>query len=132
MKALMTAAVATALIGWLASGVPARADEDCDNVVKALEEALSIANTNFDQTMDQLKKTMSGGSDDKTKATVKNTFCSVGGEMLGTSLAVARGRSAMLQAARHARFPRQVDQGDGDRDRRHLQVMRRSSEETQS
>ena len=88
MKALMTAAVATALIGWLATGVPARADEDCDNVVKALEEALSIANTNFDQTMDQLKKTMSGGSDDKTKATVKNTFCSVGGEMLGTSLAL--------------------------------------------
>jgi hypothetical protein len=87
MKVLMTAAVATALLDSLIGGTPARADEDCDNVVKAMEEAISISTKSLEQTMEELKKTTSGGADDKTKTTVKHTFCSVGGELLGTSRA---------------------------------------------
>ena len=37
--------------------------------------------------MDELKKIMSGGADDKKKATVKNLFCSASGEVLGASRA---------------------------------------------
>jgi hypothetical protein len=85
MKALMTAALATALLAALAGAT--RADEDCDNVVKAIEEALAISTKSFEQTMEELKKTTSGNADDKTKTTVKHTFCSVSGELLGTSLA---------------------------------------------
>ncbi len=87
MKALLTVAVTMAVSGWLAAGAPLRAAEDCDNVVKALEEAIAIANRSFEETMNELKRTMSRGADDKTKTTVKNTFCSVSGELLGTSVA---------------------------------------------
>ena len=76
-----------ALSGWLAAGAPPRAAEYCDNVVKALEETIAIANKSFEETMNELKRTMSRDADDKTKTTVKNAFCSVSGEMLGTSLA---------------------------------------------
>jgi hypothetical protein len=89
MKRLMTAAAVTALIGLLATAAPSRADEDCDTVVKAVTEALSIAAKNFETTMDELKQTMSKpAADDKAKAAVKNRFCSSGGEMLGTSRAL--------------------------------------------
>jgi hypothetical protein len=54
MKALMTAAVATALLGSLIGGTPVRADEDCDNVVKALEDALSISTKSLEQTVEEL------------------------------------------------------------------------------
>jgi hypothetical protein len=87
MKALLTALGAGALIVLLAANTPLRADEDCDNVTKALEEAISIALKNFDQTMADLKKTMSEPADDKKKAVVKNTFCSTSGEFLGVSRA---------------------------------------------
>jgi len=87
MQALMTAVVVTALMGFFAAGAPLRAGDDCDTVVKSLEEAVSIAAKNFDTTMDELKKTMSEGADDKKKASVKNTFCSSSGEVLGTSRA---------------------------------------------
>jgi hypothetical protein len=87
MKASQTMAITIALIGGLGMGAPLRADEECDNVVKALEEAIGIANRSFEETMNEVQRTMSRGADDKTKATVKNTFCSVSGELLGTSLA---------------------------------------------
>ena len=88
MKAMMAALAATALVGLLASGAPSRAEEDCDNVVKALDEAISIGNKNFEATMDELKQTMSRSADDKSKAAVKNKVCSASGELLGTSRAV--------------------------------------------
>ncbi len=88
MKVLMTAVAATALVGFLAAGAPLRAGDDCDTVVKALEEAVAIANKNFDETMAELKKTMSQPADDKKKASVKNTFCSISGELLGTTRAM--------------------------------------------
>jgi hypothetical protein len=88
MKLINSAAAATVLIALLVALVPARADEDCDNVVRDLTEAISIANKNFATTMGELKKLVSEGADDKKKATVKNTFCSASGEMLGSSRAM--------------------------------------------
>ena len=87
MKALMTAVAASALMGFVAAPAPARADEDCNSAIKALEEAISIASKNFDETMGDLKKSMSEPADDKKKAAVKNMFCSASGEFLGTSRA---------------------------------------------
>ena len=87
MKALMTAVAATALIGALATGGRSQAGDDCDTVVKSLEDALSITVKNFDTTMDELKKIMAQPADDKSKVTVKNKFCSASGEVLGTSRA---------------------------------------------
>jgi len=86
MKLFITAAAATALVAALAAAVPARA-EDCETVVTALNEAVAIATKNFESTMDELKKIMSGAADDKKKATVKNLFCSASGEVLGASRA---------------------------------------------
>jgi hypothetical protein len=86
MRLMMAAA---ALTGMLAAAVPAAADEeDCETVVKAVTEALAISAKNFETTMAELKETMSKSSDDKTKAAVKNKFCSAGGEMLGTTRAL--------------------------------------------
>ena len=79
---------AAMLTGMFATTMPAAADEDCDTVVKAVTEALAISTKNFEMTMGELKETMSKSSDDKTKATVKNKFCSAGGEMLGTTQAL--------------------------------------------
>jgi hypothetical protein len=87
MKASTMAAAATVLVGILAAGTPVRADEDCDNVVKALEDAQLVATKTVDQTMDDIKKTTGQPADDKQKASVKNTFCSVSGEYLGTTRA---------------------------------------------
>ena len=87
MKASTMAAAATVLVGILAAGTPVRADEDCDNVVKALEDAQLVATKTVDQTMDDIKKATGQPADDKKKASVKNTFCSVSGEYLGTTRA---------------------------------------------
>jgi hypothetical protein len=87
MKSPLTVVITVALSGWLSAGAPLRAAEDCDNVVKALDEAIAIANKSFEETMNELQRTMSRDADDKTKTTVKNAFCSVSGELLGTSLA---------------------------------------------
>jgi hypothetical protein len=101
MRTLLTALAVIVLAASLAA--PLRADEDCDNVVKALEDALAVSAKGFDETMAQLKRTMSQGGDDKTKASVKNTFCSVVGEMLGTSRA-ARAVAAECSAAQRPAF----------------------------
>ena len=88
MKVLARAAMATALVGLFAGGTPSgAAAEECETVVADLTEAVSIAHKNFDTTMDELKQTMSQPADDKKKASVKNTFCSVSGEYLGTTRA---------------------------------------------
>ena len=89
MKRIISAVAAAALVGLFAAAAPARADEDCDNVVRDITEAISIANKNFETTMGELKKIMSeGAADDKKKAMVKNTFCNSSGEVLGTSRAM--------------------------------------------
>ena len=75
MKVLITAAA------------PLFADEDCDNVTKALEEGVAISLKDFETTMADLQKTMSQPADDKKRAAVKNTFCSASGEFLGFSRA---------------------------------------------
>jgi len=85
MKVLVTAAATAALLGVLAAPAPLFADEDCDNVTKALEEGVAISLKDFETTMADLQKTMSGPADDKKKAAVKNTFCSASGEFLGFS-----------------------------------------------
>ena len=56
-------------------------------MVKALEDAQLVATKSLDQTMDEIKKTTAEPADDKKKAAVKNTFCSVSGEYLGTTRA---------------------------------------------
>jgi hypothetical protein len=86
MKSFTRALAAAALAALLALPAPARA-EDCETVMTALGEAIALATKNFETTMEDLKKIMSGGADDKKKQTVKNMFCSSGGELLGTSRA---------------------------------------------
>jgi hypothetical protein len=86
MKSLTTALAAAALSALLAAPPSARA-EDCETVITALNEAVALATKNFETTMDDLKKIMSGAADDKKKQTVKNMFCSSAGELLGTSRA---------------------------------------------
>lgn len=88
--AMLTGMFATAMLAttMLATTMPAAADEDCDTVVKAVTEALAIAGKNFETTMGELKETMSKPADDKSKAAVKNKFCSAGGEMLGITQAL--------------------------------------------
>jgi enamine deaminase RidA (YjgF/YER057c/UK114 family) len=83
----MTLAIAVAMVGVVVSGQTARADEDCDNVMDSLKEELDIATKNLDASMEELKKSMTPDADDKTKASVKNTFCSISGEYLGTTRA---------------------------------------------
>jgi len=78
---------ATVLIGLLAAGTPSRADDDCDTVVEALEDAQLVATKTVDEAMDEIKKSTTQPADDKKKAAVKNTFCSVSGEYLGTTRA---------------------------------------------
>lgn len=87
MKILPTAAIACVLAALLGAGAPLRADEDCDSVVTALEEAISIATKNLEQTVSELQKMMSEPADDKKKAAVKNIACSATGELLGTARA---------------------------------------------
>ena len=125
MKASTMAAAATVLVGILAAGTPVRADEDCDNVVKALEDAQLVATKTVDQTMDDIKKATGQPADDKRKASVKNTFCSVSGEYLGTTRAFRAVAAECLTGNKRLdpRLARQVDQGNGNRDRGHLQVM---------
>jgi ABC-type proline/glycine betaine transport system substrate-binding protein len=48
---LCTAVIAAALL--LAADAPARADEDCDTVVKALEDVQLVATKTLDQTMER-------------------------------------------------------------------------------
>ncbi|MEA2923001.1 MAG: hypothetical protein QOD25_123 [Alphaproteobacteria bacterium] len=87
MKVSMVAVAAIVLIGFLAAGAPSRADEDCDTVVEALEDAQLVATKTVDEAMDEIKKSTTQPADDKKKASVKNTFCSVSGEYLGTTRA---------------------------------------------
>jgi predicted nucleic acid-binding Zn-ribbon protein len=87
MKILPTAAAACMLAALLGAGAPLRAEEDCDSVVTALEEAISIATKNLEQTVNELQKMMSEPADDKKKASVKNIACSATGELLGTARA---------------------------------------------
>lgn len=87
MKALLAAAV-TGIALTLSAAMPAYSiedEEECEAVLKDLGEAIAIANKNFDTTMAELKQLMSGPADDRKRATVKNTFCSASGEMLGSS-----------------------------------------------
>jgi hypothetical protein len=88
MKLLSTAAGAFVLCGLLAVTPPLRAEEeDCQTVINDLNDTLGIAHKNFESMFEDLKKLMSQAADAKTKATVKNRFCSASGELLGTSRA---------------------------------------------
>ena len=51
MKVLITAAATAALLGVLAAPAPLFAEEDCDNVTKALEEGVAISLKDFETTM---------------------------------------------------------------------------------
>ena len=57
MKVLITAAATAALLGVLAAPAPLFAEEDCDNVTKALEEGVAISLKDFETTMADPKKT---------------------------------------------------------------------------
>jgi len=115
MKASTMAAAATVLLGILAAGTPVRADEDCDNVVKALEDAQLVATKTVDQTMDDIKKSTTQPADDKKKASVKNTFCSVVGELLGASRAsrAVAGECGANQRAALAQFDKSIKEIEG-------------------
>ena len=100
MKALMTAVAATALIGALATGGPSQADEDCDTVVKSLNEALQIGLKNYKATVEELK----------TKASAKNRFCSASGEYIGASRAFRAVAAECLKGAQRATGLAELDQ----------------------
>jgi hypothetical protein len=91
---LWTAVIAAAL---LLAG-PGRADEDCDTVVKALEDVQLVATKTLDQTMNDIKKATNEPADDKKKASVKNSFCSASGEYLGTTRAFRAVAAECLEA----------------------------------
>jgi hypothetical protein len=93
---------ATVLIGLLAAGTPSRADDDCDTVVEALEDAQLVATKTVDEAMDEIKKSTTQPADDKKKAAVKNTFCSVSGEYLGTTRAFRAVASECLKGNKKA------------------------------
>jgi maltooligosyltrehalose synthase len=116
MKVLARAAMATALVGLFAGGTPSgAAAEECETVVADLTEAVSIAHKNFDTTMDELKQTMSQSADDKKKASVKNTFCSAVGELLGASRAsrAVAGECGANQRAALAQFDKSIKEIEG-------------------
>jgi hypothetical protein len=116
MKVLARAAMVTALVGLFAGGMPSgAAADDCETVVADLTEAVSIAHKNFDTTMDELKQTMSQPADDKKKASVKNTFCSVVGELLGASRAsrAVAGECGANQRAALAQFDKSIKEIEG-------------------
>jgi len=102
MKFLIMAAAAAALLSVLAAPAPLFADEDCDNVTKALEEGVAISLKDFETTMADLQKTMREPADDKKKAAVKNTFCSASGEFLGFSRAARAVASVCASKQRSA------------------------------
>jgi maltooligosyltrehalose synthase len=107
MKVLARAAMATALVGLFAGCTPSGAAD--------LTEAVSIAHKNFDTTMDELKQTMSQSADDKKKASVKNTFCSAVGELLGASRAsrAVAGECGANQRAALAQFDKSIKEIEG-------------------
>jgi hypothetical protein len=108
--------MAAALVGVVGGGtLPRAAAEDCETVVTALTEAVSIAQKNFETTMDELKQTMSQPADDKKKASVKNTFCSVVGELLGASRAsrAVAGECGPNQRAALAQFDKSIKEIEG-------------------
>jgi hypothetical protein len=116
MHGMTRAAIAAGLIGLAMAGTPLRAEEDCDNVVKALNEAVSIAQKSFDTTMDELKQAMGQGpGDDKKKGSVKNIFCSAVGELLGTSRAsrAVAGECGANQRAALAEFDKSIKEIEG-------------------
>jgi len=116
MTILMRAALATALIGLSALGSLSRAAaDDCETVITDLTEAVSIAHKNFETTMDELKQTMSQPADDKKKASVKSTFCSVVGELLGASRAsrAVAGECGPSQRAALAQFDKSIKEIEG-------------------
>jgi hypothetical protein len=78
----MKLSTAVTAVAVLLLAAPACADEDCDAVVKALEDAQLVATKTLDQTMEDIKKATSEPADDKKKASVKNMFCSASGEFL--------------------------------------------------
>ena len=88
MKSLKAGVGAIVVVVLLAIAAPSRADEeDCKTVINDLNDTIEIATKNFQTMLDDLKNMMSQSADDKTKATVKNRFCSASGELLGTSRA---------------------------------------------
>jgi hypothetical protein len=97
---LMKSRIGLAAVLVCLLGTPARADEDCDNVFKALEDAMGILSKSFDTSIGELKQIMSRPADDKTKVLVKNRFCSGSGEFLGTTRAVR----AVAQECKRGQF----------------------------
>lgn len=93
---LLTTVIAAALL----LAAPARADEDCDAVVKALEDAQLVATKTLDQTMEDIKRATNEPADDKKKASVKNMFCSASGEYLGNTRAFRAVMAECLEGAK--------------------------------
>jgi hypothetical protein len=127
MKVLITAAATAALLGALVAPAPLFAEEDCDNVTKALEEGVAISLKDFETTMADLQKTMSEPADDKKKAAGQEHVLQCQRRVSRLLAGGARdGPGLRRQPAFRARGVRQVDQGDGNRDRQDLQMTRAS------
>ena len=102
MKTIMMFATATTVVGLLVSGQPARSGDDCDTVMDSLKEEVEIATKNLDASMEDLKKSMTPNADEKKKASVKNIFCSISGEYLGTSRAFRAVSAECVEPAKKA------------------------------
>jgi len=87
---------------------PARSGDDCDTVMDSLKEEIEIATKNFDTSMEDLKKTMTPSADDKKKASIRNIFCSISGEYLGTARAFRAGEASGERTDRDIPFLAQM------------------------
>ena len=80
MTAMKTLTTAVAMIALTLSADPARSGEDCDNVIRDTKEAIAIAVTNYQHSMEAVKAA-------PNQASAKNLFCAASGEFLGLSTA---------------------------------------------
>jgi hypothetical protein len=80
MKFTMTALAVAAL---MLSGTPALSDDDCDDVLSSMEDAVLVATKVLEMQMAEVSKLQPQTDDEK--ASMKNKFCSASGEFVGVS-----------------------------------------------
>jgi hypothetical protein len=86
--------VLAAFVLMLAAG-PARAAEECDSIIETMDEAVQVVSKVTD--LDVAEITKNKPETDVQKASIKNRFCRVSGEFLGTSRAYRAVAAECLQ-----------------------------------
>jgi hypothetical protein len=97
MRAQVTMAAATAVVLVLAAQ-PVRAGEECDSMIETMDEAVQVVSKVTDLEVAEITKNKP--ETDAQKASVKNRFCRVSGEFLGTSRAYRAVSAECLQGSK--------------------------------